>query len=954
MKTAPFLRLLLVALPLAVTGPARASLYPIPLGSAANAGLVDGTSAKDGLGGWTDQGPENCLNEFPTGSLTFGGIPFTVPTEGKQALLMRGVEMKQFPTSAVVQIKGEASGDHLYVLTTAAWGGSEPGKAASLVVAYTDGSTETVALEYARHVSGWWYPKPVSSAIIAWQGKNRADHLVGVYLAPLPLKQSAGKTLRAIKITVDPAAKPVLAILGLAVGTKTAKEILPPEAAWEDWSDNEMSDWFQLPLKYDSAKAPAYWEKAFTAMDHVAGSKGWTKTEGEEFVFENGEKIRFHGITACSFTPQPFVVTNYAKILRKYGYNQVRFHSLDALFKTKDGKVLPEFDEKKLALFDGYVAALKSQGIYTKISMHFASLWHPETGVMAADQVQSLNNTQYFYDPAHQNLYLKMLRTFLTHTNAVTGIPYAREPAFHMFKIVNESSMFFNTVDAVPGPYRLMLQDRWNNLLKKKYETDLGLRTAWRVDGQPSALENEEHLSDGTVALMSIGSLAAAEQRHLKRAADQTRFYTELEQAWGRRVVDTFRAAGSKTLIQSSSWGGPGHLQELQSLSAASDLFDFHGKHGYHLHPLKGWTPSVVYFGNRSILKNADENLLQMFYQHVAGKPFACTEWNWCYPNDFVNEAGPVMAAYSALQNVGATCRFVLSAPEVPNYITSIFDVFQQHGSLFVEPMSYFMYVRRDVATAPVIYQNLLDENRRHDAMWKRNQPRNDSGNRFFMKFDSQAVDNSTLLVGGVRLSGDAAKHPAIWKQEVAERYINHSNNTIRSMTGELLWDSGRGTLQVMTPRTRAFMGFFGNQSVNDGVLSMKLNDAYGVAGFSSLDGQPLEKSGDILACLVGRQRNFGQAYRYYNTHGVEGFDPDEAYTLKSQGSQPVMMEPATVEFALKTERTGGSWKLVPLDLTGQPRPDAALPLRVENGKLKGNLSNKELQSCTFALVHTP
>lgn len=942
---------------LLITSPAvtRAAMSPVPLGTAANVSLMDGTPAGDGLGGWTDQGPDNCLHEFPTGDLTFGGIPFVMPAGPAQAILLRGSKLPKMPATAVVQALGNPAGNHLYVLATAVWGGNKPGKAASINVGYHDGTGETLTFDYGRHVSGWWHPSSVRGALIAWQGMNGTGHPVGVYLAPLALKASAGKTIQSIQITAEPDTESSLAILGLTVGDKPASEILPPEPAWEDWADNDMADWFALPVTYDSAKTPAYWEKAFTAMDHIAGSKGWTRTEGEEFVFENGETARFHGLAGDPFTPAAFMTTNYARIIRKYGYNQVRFHSImDQLLVKKDGKSLPQFDAKKLALFDGFVAALKAQGIYIKASMHFSLLWHPDTGVLAADQLQALNNTYFYYDRAHQDLYLNVLREFLAHTNAITGLTYAEEPAFHMVKIVNESSMFFNTTDAVPGTYRLMLQEQWNEWLRAKYGSDLALRQAWAVEGQPSGLEHEEKLSEGTVATLGIGSLASAERRQAKRAADQTRFYTELEQAWGQRVVDTIRATGSKTLIQLSSWGGPGHLQELQSLSAASDLFDFHGKHGYWLHPHKGWKPDVVYFGNTSILKSADDNLLHMFWQRVVGKPFGVTEWNWCYPNDYVNEAGPVMAAYAALQNVGLTCRFNVKTPEVPTYINQIFDVFHQHGGLYVEPLSYFMHVRRDVASAPVIYQRPLDETQRHDPFWKRDQARNESVNRFYMKYDRQTVDNRAVLVGGVRLSADPVKHPAIEKTNDIASNIDTSNDVIRSMTGELLWDNRNGTLQVMTPRTRAFMGFFDNRIVRDDVLHLKLNDAYGVVGFASLDHQPLEKSGDILVCLVGRQRNAGQTYRYFNTRGAPGYDKEEAFTLKSQGGQPVMMEPATAQFAMRTERTGGSWKLLPLNLQGQPKPEAAQPLTVKNGVLKGRLSNKEFQSCNFALIHTP
>ena len=51
---------------------------PIPLGDAANVPLVDDI-AGDGIGGWTDQGAENSLSGFPSGKVTFEGLPFVIP-----------------------------------------------------------------------------------------------------------------------------------------------------------------------------------------------------------------------------------------------------------------------------------------------------------------------------------------------------------------------------------------------------------------------------------------------------------------------------------------------------------------------------------------------------------------------------------------------------------------------------------------------------------------------------------------------------------------------------------------------------------------------------------------------------------------------------------------------------------------------------------------------------------
>lgn len=56
-----------------------------------------------------------------------------------------------------------------------------------------------------------------------------------------------------------------------------------------------------------------------------------------------------------------------------------------------------------------------------------------------------------------------------------------------MFKVVNESSVFFN-VDGLPGPYRVKLQDLWNAWIKKKYGSDGRLFEAWQVPGEPPPL----------------------------------------------------------------------------------------------------------------------------------------------------------------------------------------------------------------------------------------------------------------------------------------------------------------------------------------------------------------------------------------------------------------------------------------------------------------------------------
>ena len=915
----------LLSLLVVVAAVAQAGFVTVPLNSVANRELIDNGPDQPG---WTGQGKDNSLSGFPRGEQTFHGVPFSIVAKGPAALVLHSQELPMLPE--VVELPVPAVKNKvLNLLATHVWSGN--GCVAVVEVRYASGGIQTIPITWEDRISGWWQPHDLDRATVVWRGQNGRGVEIGAYLIPVKLTEpESAVTGLTFKATAGGGS---LALLGVTLGDKPVEELVRGTATWQP-VPSDLSDWFPLTFTYDHDTIAA-WEKGF-----LKPQTGWLHADGERLEFDDGTPVRFKGAVVCgaAIYPPKSSANHFARRLAKFGFNQVRVHSImDVLLN--DGKDTRKIDLNRLDKFDNFVNELKKTGISIKASVLYSHLWGAETGVSQPDELQhqGLNNTQYFYDDRHQELYLDFLRQFLAHKNPYTGLTYAEEPSFSMVKVVNECSLFFNTVDAMPGGYRIKLQDKWNAWLLKKYGSDSQLLGAWQVAGESAPLDfRSESLAQATVGLRGFSDLSMALPADVKRVADQTKFYYELEVQWFGKVRDVIRSTGSRTLMQGSSWGGPDYLQEIQT--AANANFDFVGKHTYWDHPLGGWSPKVVTFANQPVEKSPRDNLFNFIYQQPAGKPFTCTEWQFAWPSDYTVEAGPFMAAYGALQNLAANHHFVVGDVEVPGFLNSIFGMFDNPAQMACEPLAYFLYVRGDVKSAPVIYRNALDEAALHNALRKRDLRTKESETRFAMKFGGATCPTDAAYIGRVELSFDPKKYPAIWDEKTYQKCHDEKTKTITSVTGELIWNYDQGWIRINTPKTQGVMGMLSKQTFESEKLNFTLNDAFGVVHFSSLDNQPLGQSSSIFVSLVGRTRNTGQEY---------GKRADR-YRLDKQGDAPILMEPVTVKFALKTGVS--DWRLTPLNFNGEPVPAQSVVLKAEGGRLKGALSNKDAGTVHFLL----
>jgi hypothetical protein len=83
----------------------------------------------------------------------------------------------------------------------------------------------------------------------------------------------------------------------------------------------------------------------------------------------------------------------------------------------------------------------------------------------------------------------------------------------------------------------------------------------------------------------------------------------------------------------------------------------------------------------------------------------------------------------------------------------------------------------------------------------------------------------------------------------------------IRSTTGELYWNYGRGYVTANSPRTQAAVGFLADVPVKLADCEIRTANRCASILVTSWDGKPLSQSRHILITAVGRSRNTDMAY---------------------------------------------------------------------------------------------
>ena len=176
-------------------------------------------------------------------------------------------------------------------------------------------------------------------------------------------------------------------------------------------------------------------------------------------------------------------------------------------------------------------------------------------------------------------------------------------------------------------------------------------------------------------------------------------------------------------------------------------------------------------------------------------------------------------------------------------------------------------------------------------------------------------VDPLAYLVGPVRVAygSDPAKTQVV---DLAN-YIDREHKTVRSITGQIETDYGKGVYRVNSPLVQAAAGFLkdaGTQHLAD--VDITCHNKYATIVVVPLDGKPLRESGKVLVQVgtVCRPAGWTTVPARARINGKQS----DCFRIISRGKDQLQVENAEVTVSVANPRLS---RAVLLDVNGMATP---------------------------------
>jgi hypothetical protein len=683
-----------------------------------------------------------------------------------------------------------------------------------------------------------------------------------------------------------------------------------------------------------------------------AGESGFVKVDAQgDFVLGNGKPVRFWAVNTNVGREKPFVarplwseaepdLAHHARFLAKRGVNMIRLHA--ALNPEPNGK-LTDFNRSQRDWIWRAVAAMKKEGIYATISPFWAegSNVGPSWGIPGVTKEQSAASL-LFFDPTMQEGYRAWLKALYAEPNPYTGIPLAADPAVAVIQLQNEDSLLFWTLNNVQGEQRRRLSKLFGDFLKGKYGSVDKARTAWG-----DADNKDDDFANGVAAVENIWWLTQDPSgAQARRLDDMTEFLSRTMFDFNRKMEEYLRGElGCKQLINAGNWQTADMVKlndaERWSYTANEVLAVNRYFDGIHTGKNNGWAiENGDKFTSPSVLLAPKE--LPVSLKLVKGFPIMVTESAWVMPDSYASEGPFLVAAYQSLSGVSAYFWFATDTdewtpPESANgYLPSqgkwLFANPNMLGGFPAAALMYRMgYIRRG---EPAVHEerSLEDIFRRRDPIIAEGSgfdPNRNSGNIAPESSVKRGINPLAFLVGRVEVVYGG--RPQDSKVADLKQFIDESSKEVRSNTGELTFNYGKGFCLLNAPKAQGVAAFFKNREnfKTADVEIVSAND-YGTVAVVSMDDKPIRQSGKLLVQATTQCRPTGWREKPVAIKVEEG--NFSGFEVVNYGKAPWQVKRAQVTLTINNP---GLVKATVLDANGNAAGQVKLVKRGDGVELK-------------------
>lgn len=856
-----------------------------------NRGFADPPGAT--VRGWTAQGPENDLSALKPGTLSCGKLEFRLvdpaANGGRSVLALGGERREGLPQSVTVPLHLPSGARVLNLLHATAWTPQAGKQIGTITVTDADRTKQQFPVFSGNDVGNWWAPRSLPNGEVIWEAENSSGR-VGLYASSFPLRG----TPVAVTFTVrDPAVAwliPALTFTSYPVNITTPAEDFTPKAGGEF-----------LVLDYRGRVLPGSpLDFSFLQPEAPAGKYGRIVPAPDgTFTFADapGRRLRLFGVNLCFSAnfPAREEADAFAENLLRCGYNSVRFHHADIALEEFAGNSSLDWKAGLIDRFDYLLAALKKRGIYVTIDFYSTRT------LQRGDQITEVTNYNFTnfkefkalipFVPAVMENWKACVRRWMTHRNPHTGLTWAEDPAIYCANLVNEDSL--KELTGITPKVRAVIAAAFRE---------------WKTRNRcPKA---EMNFNDARFCRFVAARQSAAH-------AEMIRFLRE--------------ELHSDILLTSIN------CFEDRYLSVIRNRFDLVDNHLYHDHPAslaKSWSYPRGYLQKSAISLWADVPG-RLMPTRIFGKPFVVTEYNFCPPNLYRSEAGPLMGAYAALQNWDGLYRFAWSHQSetlnTPRTGAAGFDINGDPIARLTDRLTAAMFLRGDLQSAPRQYAFHL----RTDQLFRGGNAPASPLPRPFRRLgliarigtvvDDSPAGGAELLSGREAISPNAIAHSgdaAAWQKAV-------NSGPAVSSTGEIKLDPAAGTFVVAAPKTESISTARG--SITGNFLTLARVNSFLTVGAIALDDRPLRDSSRILLLHLTD---------VINSDAVFG---NRRFTVvKKPGGLPLLLRRGSCRIRLNTPNT---YRITALSADGASRGNCegrstgrAFEFTADNGRFPGGV----------------